>query len=785
MVIKENGDSQRANNYNSIKGFNIHQKFGWPHAFIVLLVLTLAMFGDVLFFNDGRILSKQGLDLFSGEMFGRDFEFREIQKGNFPLWNPHVFSGIPFFDGVISTALYLPNFIHLIVPLPQAINIGIALHVFLIGFFMYLWTAHRRLHPLACIVSSFLIMFSGTYFMHIYAGHLSNLCAMTWVPLILLAIDGLFDRPSAGWCLIGIFAVTMQITASQPQYLYYTAVTIGIYSSLCLIKTDHRGLFIAGLLTILFGSLLISAIQILPGIQSSKEGIRSLGISYSFATMFSFPPENLLTILSPLFFGDMTLQPYWGRCYLWEMSLFIGVTGIFLVLYGAIYCEKNSRRFSVTMAFILLILALGIHTPLFNLLYNYLPGFNKFRGTSKFIFQASLFLTILAGTGMDNLIRNDRVSGKFILIPLIVGIAIITTASLIPTYQDLWLKLMQAIGATGESYLLPQSYLDAVFIENAGRFASSVLLISGVICVVFSIVVFLRNYTRRAIYLIAIMAFAEVFIFASMNRPVFDIQSVMIDDFKRFYTEHPGDYRVLSRFIPNMAMSAGARDIWGYGPVALKRYAQFMAYTQGKNPDVVTTYLHVNHYHRLFSMIRLKYVILFDQNGFHIQEMKDVMPRLNLIYEWHIIQDRDSIFKEMGKMSFDPRKTVILEKQPYSEPVKPGNIGYCSIVDSSTDHLTIRANLPSPAILLITDAYSSGWRAQALPGSVQNTYDILSANYCLMAIPLSAGEHIFRVEYLPIAFCIGKWISISSITVYFVFFAFYLYKRRQRRFNRG
>ena len=220
-------------------------------AMLTLATLTLIMFGDVLFSPDGRILSKKGLDLSTAEMFYRDFEFREIKKGNFPLWNPHLFSGTPFFDGVQSTALYPPNYLHLLFPLPQAINIGIALHTFLLGCFMYLWTAHRQLHPLACTLSAVLIMFSGPYFMHIYAGHLGNLCAMTWVPLILLTIDGLFDRPSAGWCLLGIFAVTMQIFATQPQYVYYTAITAGIYGSLSLVSAARRRMFMAGLIAVL------------------------------------------------------------------------------------------------------------------------------------------------------------------------------------------------------------------------------------------------------------------------------------------------------------------------------------------------------------------------------------------------------------------------------------------------------------------------------------------------------------------------------------------------------
>src|SRR3990172_7230466 len=338
-------------------------------AVVTLTAVTLTMFGDVLFSPDGPILSKKGLDISTAEMFLRDFEFREIKNGNFPLWNPHLFSGVPFFDGVQSTTLYPLNYLHLLFPLPQAINIGIALHTFLIGFFMYLWTSHRRLHPLACLLSAALGMFSSPYFLHIFAGHLVNLCAMTWVPLIFLSIDGLVDRPSAGWCLLGIFAVTMQVLAAQPQYVYYTAIAAGLYCLFLLAGAAQRKFFILGLAAIFFGSLLLSFVQIWPALASAKEGIRSLGVNFQYSAMFSFPPENFLTLLAPAFFGDMKGMPYWGRCYLWEMTLFIGITGLFLVLCGVFYGAKGTRRYSATMAAILLLLSLGVHTPLFKLLY--------------------------------------------------------------------------------------------------------------------------------------------------------------------------------------------------------------------------------------------------------------------------------------------------------------------------------------------------------------------------------------------------------------------------------
>ncbi|HLA28292.1 MAG TPA: hypothetical protein VJZ49_10405 [Syntrophales bacterium] len=744
-------------------------------ALVTLTALTLIMFGDLLFSPDGPILSKKGLDLSTAEMFLRDFEFRELKNGNFPLWNPHLFSGVPFFDGVQSTTLYPLNYLHLLFPLPQAINIGIALHTFLIGFFMYLWTSHRRLHPLACTLSALLIMFSGAYFMHIYAGHLGNLCAMAWAPLLFLSIDGLLDRPSVGWCLLGIFAVTMQVLATQPQYVYYTALTAGIYCSFSLIKTARRGIFLAGLLAIFLGSLLLSSVQIFSGIQSAKEGIRNLGVSFQFSSMFSFPPENFLTMLSPFFFGDMTKAPYWGRCYLWEMSLFIGVTGFFLAIYGALYGEKHLRRYSVTMAAILLLISLGAHTPLFNLLYHYLPWFNKFRGTSKFIFPASLFFSMLAGIGMDSLIKHPHVSRKFILALFAAGGLLVATAPLISTYPNQWSNLMQAVQATGESYLSPQAYLDAAFIENAGRFASAALNTSGIICLMLSLFLLLRKYTEKALYCVVIMACAEVLVFAAMNRPVFDIRSVMLDDFKRFYAEHPGDYRVLNQFIPNMALSTDSKDIGGYFPVVLKRYAQFIAFTQGTDPDRTMQITTFRRYHPLFRMLRCRYVIIPRVNGVLIQEVApQILPRLLLIQDWQTLSRRNDIFKEMAKATFDPLRVVILESDPVPQPERASTAGMVAIEESSTDSLRIRGKLGRAAILLITDSYSSGWRVRALPGSVQQNYRVMPANYTLMAIPLSAGEHRLILEYKPRAFLIGKWLSLFSLGIYIIVLICYL-----------
>ena len=139
------------------------------------------------------------------------------------------------------------------------------------------------------------------------------------------------------------------------------------------------------------------------------------------------------------------------------------------------------------------------------------------------------------------------------------------------------------------------------------------------------------------------------------------------------------------------------------------------------------------------------------------------MPHLQLVQEYRVISGRDEILQAMDSPSFDPRQQVILETEPNPAPQPSAEKGTVTLLDSSANQLTVEADLPHPAILLITDAYSDGWRARPLDGSAQHTYDVLPANYVLRAIPLSQGHHHIRIEYAPIGFRVGTWISILSL----------------------
>lgn len=746
-----------------------HTRASWFMALAALAVLTLTMFGDVLFFARDQVLSNRTTDVFGQFLHWRAFGFGELRKGNLPLWNPHLFSGAPYFGGFQSALLYPPNILFLILPLGPAINWSIALHVFLSGVFMFLWTAHHRLRPLACFLAAAMFMFCGGHFLHIYAGHLPNLCALVWAPLIFLALDGLREKPGLSWSLLGMFAVAMQVLAGHPQYVFYTGVAAGVYTLLCCLRAPERKRFLLGTAGIIIGALGLSAVQLLTGLQESRETVRSEGLTYQMAAMFSFPPENLLTLLAPKFFGDMKSLSYWGRWYLWEMSLFLSVTGLVLAAGGAVWGDRERRYRAGIMVLVLFVLALGAHTPLFKLLYYLAPGFHKFRGSSKFIFLVSLFVAFLAGMGLDRLLSGQRLPR-----PFAVGVSVL---ALLAAAGALWLRevdaaaalgtawhnLMLAVQNTREVYLPAATYSDLQFVDQAASLASASLFLGAGTLAVAAGLLFAVGVWPRAAWLLALLAVAELWWFGRSSLSRFALTDAA-PAARALLPYQEGDGRILNLVgSANFALSTGARDLWGYDPGVMRRYAELMTLTQGRDPNNASQYLSFSRDHPLYAMLRLRSMLVPGKDGITVYAATNGMPHVQLISRCRVITQRDALFAALTNAAFNPREEVLLETTPHPEPELSNDPGTVRLLDSSTDHLTLEAEVKSPCLLLVTDTYAKGWRARGLPGSAQAAYEVMPANYCLRAVPLAAGNHRLRLEYSPLGFRAGSWISAGSV----------------------
>lgn len=737
-----------------------------PALFFLALLAALPIAPELI--SSTTVLSEKSTDITLHFLYSRAFGFREMAHGNLPLWNPYIYGGIPFLGQFQSALLYPLNLLFLILPLAAAINWSFALHIFILGAGTYAWTFHRGLRPAAACVSGAAAMFSGTFFFHIYAGHLSNVCTMAWVPWVFLGIDRWLARRHAGWIFLSAGAVAMQIYAGHPQYVYYTAVMAGLYSLVHLAGVHRLPLAAGGLLAIYPLAALLAAAQLLPGIRAAGESVRSGGVQYEFAAMFSFPPENFFTLLVPWFFGGRGESAYWGRCYLWEMCAYAGTGLLLLAACGMSQKAGRSTRTRLLLVFgTAIVLAMGSHTPLHPLLFEILPGFSAFRGSSKFVFFAGLFLAVFAGMGANRLLRGEKPSLTLALAGGLLGLSLLGTgivlarADGLPFFQNLVATVFQS----GESYLPPDIVQNTEFLRVVHQSGSRALVTAGIVWMIFAGLFLPARRWQPAGHILIFAAVLELAWFARTTVASFPLKDFKYQPVTEFLQENPGDFRTLNLFNPDASMLLRSENVWGYDPSVLKRYAQLLHFSQGLDPEKAGQYLSFRGPHPILALLRCRLALLPDpaKGGITIQPVAEPFPRFFLVSEYEVIPTRGEIFQRLGDPSFDFKKQVILEEEPIPRPER-GRAEYgVRLLSSSTDHWTIEVQTDKAALLIMTDSYSRDWRANPLPGSVQTSYTLLPANWAIRAIPLAAGHHQLEIQYKPAGFKPGLLISLASL----------------------
>jgi len=781
---------------------------------LALLLLCLAIFGPALMDRD-RSLSHISGDTSQFFFAMRDFGASEIRAGRLPLWNPYLMSGTPFVGNFQSALFYPPNALYLVLPVADAVDADYTLHAFLTALFTFLWARRRGISRSGAVLAGSIAMFGSPYFLRMLGGQLTMVDAMTWAPLLFLVVEMVFDaardrRSLVGPVLLGAATTALQMLAGHPQTVFITGFTVALYCGLRLPGATRRLHAIAALGILAAWGALIAAVQLLPGLDTMSESVRTGGVGTDFATTFSFPPENLITLIAPAFFGDRVYHPYWGQWASWDAVLFFGVSGLVLAVYGARHASAVQRRYAPFLVFLILLLAMGRYSPVYSV-FAAIPVFDVLRGVSKFLFVAILFVALLAGTGYDLLAKRSAIArprrtslALISLLPfLATGIATIAMATFTGS-GELWRQFMFRQMADS---LFVALWFDPSpeFFDAAARQAILALAISAVTIAIIAALFWRAASARLVAPTVLAIGVLELSAFAYAYADTFAVADMHPPEAQTFFTEHPaGDYRVAefrgpdTPYARNFPMDARRPAIWGYEPVMLHRYASFITHGIGGGmqrmpgllehvrwgSDVVELGLNAgfldfrfdteNHRFdppREFDLLRCRYTIVpegLPNSPAGIYENPDVLPRFLLVRNYMVLERPWVILDGMSDPTLDPRETVILEQAPVPapDPVDGPSDAQVVVEDESSDHVTLRVTLDKPAILLMTDPYSGGWGTVALEDSVQREYQTLPADYALRAVPLEAGSHHFRMEYRPRAFVRGAQITLLALMAY-------------------
>ncbi len=802
-------------------------------------LLVVAIFGALLLPGTPFVVSHPMGDVARYFLPARAFGYSELAEGNLPFWNPYLFSGTPFVGAWQSAMFYPPNLLHLALPLPLGLNVEAALDVFLMASFTCFWARQRGLRSAGAFFAGVVAVCSGAYVERLLAGQLSVLAVLAWAPLFFCAVEKIIDKPTPGWVLVAILALAMQLLAGYPGYVLMTGL---VAAGLVVARLGERGwrgrarsdagsdvaggggqagsggslaASLGALLAIGVGAAALAAVQLLTGLATAQESLRAGGVEYDWAATYSLPPENLLTLFVPAILGDVLTVPYWGRTFFWDANLFFGVVTLALAALGATAPGRaRARRGVIVLIFATLVLALGRHTPLHRLLFEWLPGFAQLRAPSKFSSFTVFGVALLAGLGVDRLLGagggTRRVALGLGLFSLMLFLGAALVGSLVAAGD--WSALVRRVQESREVAF----WLSDADIARAGILARQGFLLAGAVALLAGLLFWLATRWRAAAWGIVLLALLELVVFARTYRGAFAVSELDRPVADRWFREVDPALRTLDLGGQldrgrNRALLHHRQAIWGYDPVVLGRYGEFMLRAMGLElPSWSMTHLVPLQFHSLMRLLRIDAVLRPGSDagpvlppgkqGFRMWgerqnggvetpdsvELIDAepLPRFFFVSEFRVLADRQEVLAALGDPGFDPARVALLDRKPGHVVEHQGSVhGQVELIRESTDELDFEAVVDADALLVVTDSFSEGWRAVALDPEDSRVYEVLPVDHTLLGIPLVAGTHRIRLEYAPAAARIGGWISAVSAFLYLTAVA--AWAIRCRRFRRS
>jgi hypothetical protein len=543
-------------------------------------------------------------------------------------------------------------------------------------------------------------------------------------------------------------------------------------------------------------SLALSAIQLLPTAELALNSGRSSGTDWNFAMTYSFWPWRLLTLVAPDLFGNPALGNYAGYANYWEDTAYIGLLPLLFAVAALVHWLKSfhplparsaARPASVVPFFAVLLplavmLAMGQNSPIFPLVFKYIPGFGYFQAPARLMLWFAVAASTLAGIGAHHFrltywwqytLRLTAAGAVAMLaVALLVGRAGVPLGEVyLPAVTRLAVTLGLAAG------LLLLRGRDA---ENPDRrVASSALprpawgpLVVGMLAV--DLLWFGMPLTPaisadlyRLPNLTAALAREEMGESRLYVDPAFDYDTL----FKRYFpfdAFHSPDlayWRPLREsLLPDLNAVDGIPALNNNEPLVIGRWQDLMTRLAAADWPAQR---------RLLALTGVGYLLAGSAppgaspvaSVSHLYRLPDTpgppggLPRAWVVAQARTITTPGAALSELMAPTFDPAAQVLLEEPlPSALPTSSPGDGSASRVISLREgwnRRTIDLVVAQPGYLVLAYTCYPGWSA-TVDG---RPAEIVRADYALLAVPVEAGQHRVELTYRPLSFIVGAAIS--------------------------
>ena len=726
------------------------------------------------------------LTFFSGHLFGGQFlwedfaEFtypnevfaaRSFAAGILPYWNPFTFNGMPFLADLQIGYFYPGNLLMYIVAGGELGSWLAQLFVILhFPIAMYgAWKLSRGLGigGWGALFSGVAYGLSGILVAHMI--HPNMLFHLAWFPLIVhLFRRGVEERSWMHALLTGLLLGIVMLSG-HPQSALYIVFFLFALTVVVLIRDlrtrEHstRALVTSAVCALVPIALAagIFAVQLLPSQELAGLSERAT-MTYDKSLEGSMSPGQIFTLVVPKVFGVAGANPqpdvpFWLRpeiYYYWETAIYAGVVTLLLAIVAlAARSMRTIGWFFGAMALLGVLYGLGdsffVHPVLARV-----PLFDTFRSPARLAMYLALGAAVLAGAGLDRLLRSgtdDARLSRTALIAggVIAGIGLLTVAGVLPSMLGAPPELAGAVGSTGTVALLVGGAAAVLaWMRLKGRIAGTI-----------------------AAVLFILLGAIDLYVFGmTQNASSVDPQEIYERNDVQFaaFRAKPPDtlFRVRMREAGGMLMQrnqgpySGIMLFEGYNPLLLERRVP-PAYDPEKAFD--------------FMNIRYSAKVDSQAQALTVVERPSAYAHARMLYDVRVLST-EGVLASLKDRSIDFGRTVLLETDPGIRTDGSGT-GTARFVRYDASELELDVQTDKPGILVLSEVWYPAWKVEVdgKPAA------LLQANYSLRGVALQPGRHRVRMRYESDAFATGKWVTIGSLVIALSGIAAAFMRRRNRR----
>jgi len=788
-----------------------------PHliAVAVFLIVTVFFFNPVFF--DNKIIQQYDIqqNLGTAKSLADHYE----KTGEVSLWVNNMFSGMPAYLVTVywsnEGVTWLKNILSL--GLSHPVN-----NIFIAFVCYYILLLSFRVRPYLAIAGAIAFGLSSYLIIGLSAGHNSRIGAVAFMPLVMAGIHLAYsNRLLLGFGLTTA-ALALELRENHLQITYYLLLIVGGYGILRLveaIKTKSISSFAKTTGVLVVAAILAAGTffgQFWAITEYTRYSIRGKselttpgnstaennGLSKAYAFDYSNGILEPFTLLIPNFHGGSTMAsvlqdpesetyralmnsnnkevanqlvrfttPYWGPQSN-TAPYYAGAVIVFLFAIGIAFVESRYVWWLASIAALGIVLSWGKSFESFNyFLFDYLPGYNKFRSVTFTLIMTLFALPLLGFMGLEKLWSEsgDKVTKRRLII------AFASTGGLC-----LLLAIFSGVFSflRDVEYELPAWFTNALANDRQSLFVSDAFRSFAFIAATFVLLYFNVHKKISPAGFIVFLTFMITVDLAVVDRRYLSKENYQRKRDNTFFAMTGADqailqdkdyYRVynLQGAFNEARTSYYHNSVGGYHGAKLRRYQDFYDSCLSRQTSEMIQHLQtggnsLEQFHGI-NMLNIRYIT-------YGNEANTVLPNRSANGPaWFVreVKQVQSANEELSTTcSVNTKTTAVIDVSKFTVPdFSYDSTGTVQVKSTGPDRMVYETNTSVNSLAVFSEIYyPDGWIA-TIDGQEA---DIVRANYILRALSIPAGKHTVEFTFRPKAWTVGNKVSMASSWMVFL-----------------